>query len=804
MASPDLTHALQAVELERTQEQLRGIALGNAPIGTPHGPPLNMLAHALARFIIQRLLSTRAAVRAATALSLRLLPLTASPEGPTLPPYPESALRAYLRNSPTMSDQFPVHPTFLALPPSPLSLPLCQALMRRGLGRSTFKPHESIPRTRWQRMHFFIAIGLDPHGLNKPVSHLAARTGATPSPLSTHQASAAPHAGEHSTPASAAAQDHPQSSLVPPFRRARMSAALVCCIAGASSGVRAITLIEPVPQHVFSHAKKLLEDGLGANEVLAAVGAHGSTEPSGWFTKTLPDKPCGLSGRKRARADSDDAPMHATASTSVQKDAEDADVRVVHESGAAQKRSRVMHGPDAYDVVDLTDSPAADASVREASPGAPQQEEQQVQDREAGAAGTACEAPPKDKHASENCGWGSADFARERMEVALMTGWLQLRALTAYLVEELCGMGAEVIEHSAPSGSLNPCIPGVPDPRIILKTMWFSRTETFHFQAAEFVPWPQCIPHLPGMKLPEGSVADAAVRSVHIVVTSATTWELHIQSRLLAATLNALNADADAENKASHAQGSAHDSQGGAQAQAPTRKKQQSQRLWQWSADTPDYIVARYCTLRRLTATHCWQHILSAMSSLHKLNGFAALQHDQGTAKGAAGGDGTGMTEGATINGNAALHCAGTGVSSHGIAPIVYNFDVFEVTVKLISLDAMRVSVSRTKHITIKPVSTPVDTPGSSFATLAPSATPANPHVPIIEVEVAHCLENRVEATQASPPGSAPPQHSLVLFMHCRYVAHLHFQCESLVLLIAVLLLPTYACPLTQPHHSVL
>ena len=204
---------LQAMELERAQEELRGIALGNAPAGTPSAAPLNMLAHALARFIIRRLLTTRAAVRAATALSLRLLPLATSPDGSTPAPYPEAALRTYLRNSPTMSDLFPVHPTFLALPPSPLSLPLCSALLRHGMGRISFKTNEPTPRVRWQRMHFFLAIGLDPNGLAEgsmqPPSQPPPPTGASPSPLSTHQRSTTAevqHAGgQHSALVSTAA-----------------------------------------------------------------------------------------------------------------------------------------------------------------------------------------------------------------------------------------------------------------------------------------------------------------------------------------------------------------------------------------------------------------------------------------------------------------------------------------------------------------------------------------------------------------------------------------------------------------------
>jgi hypothetical protein len=718
---------------------LRGIASGEVPIGTPQGPPLNMLAHALALYIIQRLLSTRAAVRAATALSLRLLPLALSPDGSALPPYPEGALRRYLDKSPTAADRFPVHPTFLALPPSPLSLPLCSALMRSGMGNLRFKVGESVPKVRWQRMHSYLAIGLDPNCLTESPFPTPQHTdnSASPSPL-----------GTCTNPMSAAATCAPQPQASP-FKTARMCALLICCAASSSSSVRAITLIEPVPTHVFSHAQQLINDGVKGSEVLATVGAHGSTEQLGWFTKALPDKPCGLSGRKRTRLDTEDSASLAT-------DAQ----RAVNEVDAVPKRSRVQHEANS-DVFGSTTNPTAEQSSKDACPTNRLQNHEKMQHN--AAVPTRSGAPHAHRH--DACGggseWGSEHVARERMEVALMVGWLQLRALTAYLTEELRGMNADFTEHSASSGSVNPCIPGVPNPRIIIKAMWVSKTEMFNFHAAEFVPWPRCVPRLLGEKVLEGTVADAAVRSVHIIVTGASTWELHIQSSLLAAAFTALNCNAHSRNSTVRTNSSVGTRQRGAK----SSQHQQKQRLWQWSPDKPDMIVAGYSTLRRMTATYCWQHILSAMSAMQKLNGFAVLQNDLCNSKHAAQGGVHGVHEGQNTNDQTADFSKSTGV-----APIVYNFDVFEVTVLLVSLDTIRVSVSKTKDITFSAVSSQVDVPAASFAAFAPTAVPAQPPVPIIELEITHHLENRVEVTHADSPVAAPPKHSLILPMLCRCV----------------------------------
>lgn len=696
-----------------------------------------MLAHALARYVIQQLLTTRAAVRAATALSLRLLPLAPAPQGPPTP-YPEASLRTYLRNSPTMGDLFPLHPTFFALPPSPLSLPLCSALMRHGMGRTSFKAKESIPRQRWQRMHFFIAIGLDPNGLN----------------------------ATHASP------DHPSSSLgepLTPFKRARMCAALVCCIAGASSGVRAITLIDPVPTHVFAHAKNLLENGLEASEVLEAVGAHGSTEPSGWFSKIVPDQPCGLSGRKRARvndslpkvSDTAERDIDAANASAVGGDQGSGDMHAAH----AQKRARVSPSEASENRSIHPDTkPGAAGGGSAASEGG----------FAGGVTTGAVSASDLIRSTSNDAvlgvsGWGSPDFARERMEVALMTGWLQLRALTAYIVEELRGMSAEFEEQSAPTGTMNPCIPGVSNPRIVIKSMRLSRTERFNFHGGEFVPWPKCIPHLEHSKPVEGTPLDAAVRSVHIVVTGANTWELHIQSNLLASALKALNAAEQACRDASGRSVSQVDHSSSTSIRSSVYHKQ---KLWHWDAEKPDRIVARYCTLRRVTATHCWQHILSAMCSLQKLNGFAALQTDPEDGSRAPGGGLSGAsiaTQG--TNGTSIAPEIPPGIPRNSMAPIVYTLDVFEVTVRLVSLDAIRVTVSRTKEITMTPVSNQMDAAAASFATFAPQATPVKPHVPVIEVEVTHGLDHRVdENPQAATPGAATPHHILVLIMVCRCV----------------------------------
>lgn len=141
------------------------------------------------------------------------------------------------------------------------------------------------------------------------------------------------------------------------------------------------------------------------------------------------------------------------------------------------------------------------------------------------------------------------------------------------------------------------------------------------------------------------------------------------------------------------------------------------------------------------------------MSCLHKLNWFAVLQHD---------------ARNATANGHSTeLHSTGPNTTSKGIEPIVYHVDVFEVTVRLVGLDTIRVSVLRIKDIAIAAVATTAGTPCASFANFAPTATPAQPHVPIVELEMAHSMENRVEAPTSQ--GSQPLHAKLVLYMACRH-----------------------------------
>lgn len=445
---------MQALELEAHQAILRGIQDGEPPPSTPAGTPLEMIAHELGRFLVHRLLSARAAHRAEAARSLRLLPLqprgTSSVQSPTgWHPFGKVLLEAYFARVPSMRARFPHHACFLAMLPSPASLPLWITYVR---SRGVRPTDASAMRAQWPHMKFTVAVGLDPAGL-------------------------VPEEPEDpGTPPGAPAGTRPPSRV-----RARMCAVLVCALAANYTGVRMITHVEPAPPQVFTGAQALLDRGLDADTVLAAVGRHGTADAVGWFRRpeAAGSGDAGGSARKRARSGDSNGAING----------EDT-------NGAVRKRAR---GLDA----------APTLSPRELEAG--------------GVAAPAAASP-------------SPEAEREGMEVALMVGFLASRALVIYLRAELDAVKAVYTEVEPHSGSLDPLVAAPARPSLQLRTLPYDSSGTSYTFPEGRVPWPLCVPRGAGRAPPE----DSSVRQVTVEVTSPTAWELHVESQFMAVALGAL------------------------------------------------------------------------------------------------------------------------------------------------------------------------------------------------------------------------------------------------------------------------
>eukprot|EP00892_Ulva_mutabilis_P004219 jgi/Ulvmu1/2169/UM013_0013.1 len=266
-----------ALELEEQQAVLRGIQDGDPPASTPAGTPLAMVAHELGRFLVLRLLSARAAHRAIAARSLRLLPLhprtSSGGDATGWHPFGTTLLEAYFAKVPAMRARFPQHACFLAMQPSPVSLPLWVMHVRNRGVRPT---DTGVKRGQWPHMQFTIAVGLDPAGL-------------TPGE----------EVEEPGMPPGAPAGTRPLKRV-----RARMCAALVCALSANYTGIRLVTHIEPAPPQVFTSAQRLLDEGADADAVLAGVGRHSDTDAVGWFRMPEAAGPGNVAagGRKRARS----------------------------------------------------------------------------------------------------------------------------------------------------------------------------------------------------------------------------------------------------------------------------------------------------------------------------------------------------------------------------------------------------------------------------------------------------------------------------------------------------------------------
>lgn len=568
---------MQALELEAQQAILRAIQDGNPPVGAPPGTPLAMLSYELSRFLVDRLLVSRAAHRAAAARSLRLLPLQ-----PTQSPRPQAPagwqpfgrlLEAHFAKFPALRTRFPHHACFLAMPPTPASLPLWTTQARN---RGMRSGDSALQRNLWPRMQFTIAVGLDPAGLQPA------------------------EAEEPGTPPGA-----PPGTRAPRLVRARMCAALVCSLTTAASGTRLITHIEPAPPQVFTGAQRLLDQGTDAAAVLAAVGRHSKTEAAGWFR--CPEGAGAAAdhgrGQKRPRSsDGGDAGGHNGVDT----------------NGAVHKRAR---GAD-------------DVS----GPGHGR-------------------GPPVAKS-----GTMSPESEREGMEVALMVGFLSTRALVCYLRAELDAMQAVFSEVEPLSGSINPLVAAPSQPTLQLKSLPYDSSGTSYTFPEKRVPWPLCVPAAVAGGEP---AEDSSVSQVTVVVVSPTAWELHVESRYIAAKLAALQQGRPLDGK------------------------------WALHPTRPHAVLARYSTLRSGRAgMHCWRDVLALLRTRDSLAALAIVHRPP--ANGAAA-DGAGG----------------------GIQPMHFPFGAYDVSAEVVALDRIRVAVVRASvaHVALTPP--PTDVPiGNAILTV--------------------------------------------------------------------------------------
>lgn len=528
-----------------------------------------MISHELSRFLVDRLLVSRAAHRAAAARSLRLLPLQ-----PTQSPGPEAPtgwqpfgrlLEAHFAKFPALRARFPQHACFLAMPPTPASLPLWATQARN---RGMRSGDSALQRNLWPRMQFTIAVGLDPAGLQPD----------EPEELGTPQGA-------------------PPGTRLPRLVRARMCAVLVCSLITASSGTRLITHVEPAPPQVFTGAQRLLDQGADADTVLAAVGRHSKTEAAGWFR--YPE---------------------GTAATG--------------EHGRGQKRPRSSDGADAGGTNGVDTNGAAHKRTRGADDVA---------------------APPPQWGAAPVAKTGavSLEAEREGMEVALMVGFLSTRALVCYLRAELDAMQAVFTEVEPLSGSLNPLVAAPSQPALQLKSLPYDSSGTSYTFPEKRVPWPLCVPaDAAGGPAPD----DSSVSQVTVVVVSPTAWELHVESRYMAATLAALQRGGPLDGK------------------------------WSLHPTRPHAVLARYSTLRSGRAgMHCWRDVLALLRTRDAMAALAIVHRPP--ANGAAA-DG----------------------ASAGIHPMRFPFGTHDVSAEVVALDRIRVAVVRASvaHVALTPPPTDV------------------------------------------------------------------------------------------------
>lgn len=590
--------------------------------------PLEMLSSELSRFLVDRLLVSRASHRAAAARSLWLLPLKPTQrcgpdDGTGWQPFGRRLLEVYFASFPAMRARFPVHACFLAMPASPPSLPLWVTHVRsRGLRSSDTA---AMPRSVWPRMQFTIAVGLDPAGLVLEEPE------------------------EPGTPPGA-----PPGTRLPKRARTRMCSALVCALMTPSSGTQVITHVEPVPPQVFTGAQRLLDEGTSAEAVLAAVGRHSRTEAGGWFRWPEDGAAGGAGdgghgrGQKRPRS-SDGGAAHANGEDT---------------NGAVRKRARGDGDGVTPEAVSSGTRPVSGDAV-------------------------------------------TAEAEREGMEVALMVGFLSTRALVCYLRAELDAIQASFSEAEPLSGSLNPLASAPLQPTLQLQSLPYDSSGTSYTFPEKPVPWPLCVPRdgpacrAAGGALPE----DASVSQVTVVVLSPAEWELHVESRYMAAMLGALQSGP-----------------AGAEHLPPIGK-------WRLHPSRPLVVVSRYSTQRSgRAAMHCWRDVLALLRTRDTLAALAIVHRP---VNGSAGG-------GASAGG--------------GVQPLRFPFTGYDAVAEAVALDRIRVAVERTKvgHVALTP-------PPADVAT----------GVAILTLDIVCEWDHRVEARLEAPPDGGAPRHKhhIMLFV---------------------------------------